>query len=129
MANENLSLVGAWSHSNGEGVELGNIGPKGNRFSGTFIGRTAYYANDFITNIYTDKDGALYVISGNICTDNGESTESTISVWGTSSRAISDTGEPSRAARSTSVSRSVSGDAPSTMLSVARSGSTTRSPW
>lgn len=36
------------------------------------------------------QDGALFVVSGNIFVDNGESTESTISVWGISSRAIAD---------------------------------------
>jgi len=36
------------------------------------------------------QDGALYVVSGNIFADNGESTEANISAWGTSSRAISE---------------------------------------
>ena len=36
------------------------------------------------------QEGALYVITGNIFAENDKSTESVISVWGTSSRAISD---------------------------------------
>jgi alpha-glucoside transport system permease protein len=36
------------------------------------------------------KEGDLFVIQGNIFADNDESAESTISVWGTSSRAIAD---------------------------------------
>ncbi|WP_127520432.1 carbohydrate ABC transporter permease [Mesorhizobium sp. Z1-4] len=36
------------------------------------------------------QEGALYVIDGNIFADNDASTDATISVWGTSSRAISD---------------------------------------
>ncbi|MCB1466368.1 MAG: carbohydrate ABC transporter permease, partial [Rhizobiaceae bacterium] len=36
------------------------------------------------------QEGALYVIDGNIFADNDENTNATISVWGTSSRAIAD---------------------------------------
>ncbi|MBO6900835.1 MAG: carbohydrate ABC transporter permease [Rhizobiaceae bacterium] len=36
------------------------------------------------------QEGALYVIDGNLFADNDASTDATISVWGTSSRAISD---------------------------------------
>ena len=47
---------------------------------------------------------------------------------GTAARRSTATDAPSRAARSTSVSRAVSGDSPATRLSVARAGSTTRRP-
>ena len=47
---------------------------------------------------------------------------------GTASSAIAETAAPPRAARSTSVSRAVSGDSPANRLSVASTGSTTRRP-
>ena len=64
MADREVNLVGGFGHStNSEQPNvITNIGPKGTSFSGTFIGRSAYYAFDFVASVYTDKDDALYII-------------------------------------------------------------------
>jgi hypothetical protein len=63
MSSEPLRIVAGvgFAKAINEEVVVANIGSSGNVFAGTFIGRTAYYAWDFVTTIYTDKDGALYV--------------------------------------------------------------------
>lgn len=64
MSGEPLRVVagvGFAQATDGEAV-VANIGSSGNVFAGTFIGRTAYYDWDFVTSIYTDKDGTLYVV-------------------------------------------------------------------
>lgn len=62
MSTDNVTTVGGFGHSNkGETTVITNIGAKGTNFAGTFIGRSAYYAFDFVTSIYTDKDDTLYV--------------------------------------------------------------------
>jgi hypothetical protein len=63
MSSEPLRIVAGagFAKAINEEVVVANIGSSGNVFAGTFIGRTFYYAWDFVTTIYTDKDGALYV--------------------------------------------------------------------
>ena len=64
MADREVKLVGGFGHSTNSDQPnvITNIGPKGTSFSGTFTGRSAYYAFDFIASVYTDKDDALYII-------------------------------------------------------------------
>jgi len=57
-----LAAGKAHSPSGSKDVVVMNIGKKGNVFAGTFIGRTAYYAWDFIVGVYTDKDGRLSIV-------------------------------------------------------------------
>lgn len=64
MADREVKLVGGFGHSTNSDQPnvITNIGPKGTSFSGTFTGRSAYYAFDFVASVYTDKDDALYII-------------------------------------------------------------------
>ena len=58
-----VTTVGGFGHSdNCKPAVITNIGARGTNFAGTFTGRSAYYAFDFVTSIYTDKDDTLYVI-------------------------------------------------------------------
>ena len=63
MADREVKLVGGFGHSSNSDNPnvITNIGPKGTNFSGTFTGRSAYYAFDFVASVYTDKDDALYI--------------------------------------------------------------------
>ena len=64
MTDRDVNLVGGFGHSpsSSSPAVITNIGPKGTSFSGTFTGRSAYYAFDFVASVYTDKDDALYII-------------------------------------------------------------------
>lgn len=64
MADREVNLVGGFGHStnNNSPNVITNIGAKGTSFSGTFTGRSAYNAFDFIASVYTDKDDALYIL-------------------------------------------------------------------
>ena len=64
MADREVNLVGGFGHStnNNSPNVITNIGAKGTSFSGTFTGRSAYYAFDFVASVYTDKDDVLYII-------------------------------------------------------------------
>jgi hypothetical protein len=63
-AEEKATSVAGKAHSGGGNkyVVVMNIGKKGNVFAGTFIGRTAYYAWDFIVGVYTDKESRLSIV-------------------------------------------------------------------
>ena len=63
MADREVKLVGGFGHSSNSDHPnvITNIGSKGTNFSGTFTGRSAYYAFDFVASVYTDKDDALYI--------------------------------------------------------------------
>lgn len=71
MATQPCTSVCGSGTSNGTDVVIANIGPSGNVFTGTFIGRSSVYAWDFITSMYTDKEGVLYVafIAGDVNLD------------------------------------------------------------
>ena len=64
MADREVNLVGGFGHSTNSDSPnvITNIGAKGTSFSGTFTGRSAYYAFDFVASVYTDKDDVLYII-------------------------------------------------------------------
>ncbi|NEO97634.1 MAG: hypothetical protein F6K58_02780 [Symploca sp. SIO2E9] len=64
MADREVKLVGGFGHSTNSNKPdvITNIGPRGTSFSGTFTGRSAYYAFDFVASVYTDKDDVLYII-------------------------------------------------------------------
>lgn len=62
MASDDSTTVAVFAHSNNNDVVVANIGKRGTRFAGTFIGRTDLYAWDFIMSVYTDKDAKLYVL-------------------------------------------------------------------
>ena len=64
MTDRKVNLVGGFGHSSDSKKPdvITNIGQKGTSFSGTFTGRSAYYAFDFVASVYTDKDDVLYMI-------------------------------------------------------------------
>lgn len=64
MTDREVKLVGGFGHSTNSDKPdvITNIGPRGTSFSGTFTGRSAYYAFDFVASVYTDKDDVLYII-------------------------------------------------------------------
>lgn len=64
MTDREVTTVGGFGHSSDSNnpAVITNIGPRGTSFSGTFTGRSAYYAFDFIASVYTDKDDVLYII-------------------------------------------------------------------
>ena len=64
MTDREVKLVGGFGHSDNSNKPdvITNIGAKGTNFSGTFSGRSAYYAFDFVASVYTDKDDVLYII-------------------------------------------------------------------
>jgi hypothetical protein len=63
-ADDSITFRGGKAHSSGgdKYVVIMNIGKKGNVFAGTFIGRSAYYAWDFIMGVYTDKESRLSIV-------------------------------------------------------------------
>jgi hypothetical protein len=64
MTDREVKLVGGFGHSDNSNRPdvITNIGTRGTNFSGTFSGRSAFYAFDFIASVYTDKDDVLYII-------------------------------------------------------------------